>query len=376
MAVVFLSVWISTQARMDPKEAINTQNIAYYAIGLISPISQLLKALIVSLNLFAVLCEGTPPAKSTIPGAFSLYGGPILFLIAQIAVMFSFLVWSDHRFSLGKLKKRSVKEIRRDQERRVGFVEPEVVEEEARVMRETDGLKVLHTDKVFKSLGQKPVQAVDDLTFGVKQGEVFALVGPNGGKLCLIYISQRLTIVAGKSTTISMLRGEIQPSGSNGGLFIQGISVLEDQYRARFHLGVCPQFDAIDALNVREQLTFYARIRGVKDTQAAVEAIVSNVGLQPFANRMADKLSGGNKRKLSLAIALIGNPEVVLLDEPSSGMDPMAKRNMWMTLAKFRPGRSILLTTHSMEEADALASRVGVISKRLLDVGTIGHLRS
>jgi ABC-type multidrug transport system ATPase subunit len=90
---------------------------------------------------------------------------------------------------------------------------------------------------------------------------------------------------------------------------------------------------------------------------------------------MADKLSGGNKRKMSLAIALIGNPEVVLLDEPSSGMDPLAKRNMWMTLAKFRPGRSILLTTHSMEEADALASRVGVISKRLLDVGTISHLR-
>jgi ATP-binding cassette subfamily A (ABC1) protein 3 len=190
------------------------------------------------------------------------------------------------------------------------------------------------------------------------------------------YISQRLTIVAGKSTTISMLRGETQPSGSNGGLFIQGISVSEDQYRARFHLGVCPQFDAIDVLNVREHLTFYARIRGVKDTQAAVDAMVSNVGLQPFANRMADKLSGGNKRKLSLAIALIGDPEVVLLDEPSSGMDPLAKRNMWMTLAKFRPGRSILLTTHSMEEADALASRVGVISKRLLDVGTIGHLRA
>jgi ATP-binding cassette, subfamily A (ABC1), member 3 len=183
MAVVFLSVWISTLARMDHQQATNTQNTVYYTIGLISPISQLLKALIVSLNLFGVLCEGTPPAKSTTPGAFNLYGGPIMFLIAQIAIMFLFLVWSDHRFSLGKLKKRSVKEIGRDQERRVGFVEREVVEEEARVMRETDGLKVLHTNKVYKSDGQKKVQAVDDLTFGVNQGEVFALVGPNGGKL-------------------------------------------------------------------------------------------------------------------------------------------------------------------------------------------------
>jgi ABC-type Na+ transport system ATPase subunit NatA len=152
--------------------------------------------------------------------------------------------------------------------------------------------------------------------------------------------------------------------------------VAEDRYLARFHLGVCPQFDAMDTLSVREHLAFYARIRGVINVAAAVEAMIRSVGLQPFADRMADKLSGGNKRKLSLAMALIGNPEVVLLDEPSSGMDPLAKRNMWRTLAKFRPGRSILLTTHSMEEADALASRVGVISRRLLDVGTTQHLRA
>jgi ABC-type multidrug transport system ATPase subunit len=152
--------------------------------------------------------------------------------------------------------------------------------------------------------------------------------------------------------------------------------VSEDRYLARFHLGVCPQFDAMDTLSVREHLAFYARIRGVEDVPMTVEAMIHSVGLQPFADRMADKLSGGNKRKLSLAMALIGNPEVVLLDEPSSGMDPLAKRNMWKTLTKFRPGRSILLTTHSMEEADALASRVGVISRRLLDIGTTAHLRN
>jgi ATP-binding cassette subfamily A (ABC1) protein 3 len=172
-----------------------------------------------------------------------------------------------------------------------------------------------------------------------------------------------------------MLRGEIRPSGRHGELYIQDVSVAKHRYRARFHLGVCPQFDAIDTMSVREHLAFYARIRGVENVQLTVQAMIRSVGLQPFADRMADKLSGGNKRKLSLAMALIGNPEVVLLDEPSSGMDPLAKRNMWITLTKFRPGRSILLTTHSMEEADALASRVGVMAKRLLDIGTTSHLR-
>jgi ATP-binding cassette subfamily A (ABC1) protein 3 len=173
-----------------------------------------------------------------------------------------------------------------------------------------------------------------------------------------------------------MLRGETSPTGSGGDLFIKEVSVLKDRYLARFHLGTCPQFDAIDRLSVREHLSFYARVRGVKNVPSSVEHMLRSVGLQPFADRMAEKLSGGNKRKLSLGMALIGNPEVVLLDEPSSGMDPVAKRNMWKTLAKFRPGRSILLTTHSMEEADALASRVGVIAGRMLDVGTTQHLRA
>lgn len=174
-----------------------------------------------------------------------------------------------------------------------------------------------------------------------------------------------------------MLRGEIQPTGTTGALYIRDIPVTTDRYRACFHLGACPQFDAIDTLSVRQHLIFYARIRGISraDVPTTVDAMIRSVGLRPFADRMADTLSGGNKRKLSLAMALIGDPEVVLLDEPSSGMDAVAKRNMWMTLAKFRPGRSILLTTHSMEEADALADRVGVISRRLLDVGSTQALR-
>lgn len=103
-------------------------------------------------------------------------------------------------------------------------------------------------------------------------------------------------------------------------------------------------------MTVREHLAFYASIRGVADASAAVDRMIRNVGLQPFADRLGDKLSGGNKRKLSLAIALIGGPSVLLLDEPSTGLDPLAKRKMWSILRKFKPGRSILLTASAIYE--------------------------
>src|SRR5437762_2969599 len=122
----------------------------------------------------------------------------------------------------------------------------------------------------------------------------------------------------------------------------------------------------MDQMTVLEHLGFYARVRGVSNVTQNVAEVIKAVGLQSFQHRMGAKLSGGNKRKLSLGIALMGNPTVLLLDEPSSGMDAASKRNMWKTLATVVPGRSILLTTHSMEEADALASRAGIMSGRML----------
>jgi ATP-binding cassette subfamily A (ABC1) protein 3 len=128
-------------------------------------------------------------------------------------------------------------------------------------------------------------------------------------------------------------------------------------------------------MTVVEHLRFYARVRGVAEIEHNVQEVIKAVGLQAFSSRMAAKLSGGNKRKLSLGIALIGNPTVLLLDEPSSGMDAAAKRVMWKTLAAVVPGRSLLLTTHSMEEADALADRAGIMSRRMLAMGTSDYLR-
>ncbi|KAK1985845.1 ABC transporter [Colletotrichum cereale] len=203
--------------------------------------------------------------------------------------------------------------------------------------------------------------AVENVSFGVRHGEVFALLGPNG---------------AGKSTTVSLIRGDIQPSGNGGDVFVEKVSITDQRALARSNLGVCPQFDAIDSMTVLEHLRHYAKLRGISDIKQQVQAVVHAVGLQAHVNFMAQHLSGGNKRKLSLGIALTGNPSVILLDEPSSGLDAAAKRIMWRTLGKIVPGRSILLTTHSMEEADALADRAGIIAQRMLAIGEIGQLQS
>ena len=173
----------------------------------------------------------------------------------------------------------------------------------------------------------------------------------------------------------ALIRGDIQPSKNGGNIYVENIEINRHRAQARAHLGVCPQYDAMDQMTVIEHLRFYARVRGVLEIEHNVEVVIKAVGLQAFSGRMAAKLSGGNKRKLSLGIALIGNPTVLLLDEPSSGMDAAAKRVMWKTLAAVVPGRSLLLTTHSMEEADALANRAGIMAKRMLSMGTSDYLR-
>ncbi|KAK1963191.1 ABC transporter [Colletotrichum sublineola] len=205
------------------------------------------------------------------------------------------------------------------------------------------------------------LSTVNNVSFGVRHGEVFALLGPNG---------------AGKSTTVSLIRGDIQPSGNGGDVFVEKVSITDQRALARSNLGVCPQFDAVDSMTVVEHLRHYAKLRGISDAEQQVQAVVRAVGLQAHVNVMAQHLSGGNKRKLSLGIALTGNPSVILLDEPSSGLDAAAKRIMWRTLSTIVPGRSILLTTHSMEEADALANRAGIIAQRMLAIGDVEQLQS
>ena len=160
-----------------------------------------------------------------------------------------------------------------------------------------------------------------------------------------------------------------------GDVLVENVSIVRHRAAARIHEGVCPQFDAMDSMTAIEHLRFYARARGVGDVEHNVAQVIEAVGLTAFKNRMAAKLSGGNKRKLSLGIALIGNPSVLLVDEGSSGMDAAAKRIMWKTLNSVSTNRSLVLTTHAMEEADALAGRVGIMAKKMLALGTSDTLR-
>lgn len=208
--------------------------------------------------------------------------------------------------------------------------------------------------------------AVHSLTFAVQEGECFGFLGTNG---------------AGKTTTLSMLSGEESPT--DGTAYIFGSDIRMNPKAARQHIGYCPQFDALlEFLTVQEHLELYARIKGVPDYDLAdvVMDKLLEFDLLKQSNKPSFALSGGNKRKLSVAIAMIGDPPVVFLDEPSTGMDPIAKRFMWEVISRLstRQGKTaVILTTHSMNEAQALCTRIGImVGGRLRCIGSSQHLKT
>nr|CAD7439812.1 unnamed protein product [Timema bartmani] len=214
--------------------------------------------------------------------------------------------------------------------------------------------------KVYKS--KKP--AVNRLCLGVKRGECFGLLGLNG---------------AGKTSTFKMLTGDTKVSSGNAS--IAGYSVCTEMDRVRLHLGYCPQFDALDPLlTVREHLELYSRLRGVPGSQrhTVVDTGLKKLGLGHYEHALAGTLSGGNKRKLSTAIALIGDPPLVFMDEPTSGMDPKARRFLWSCISDVvASGRSVVLTSHSMEECEALCTRITImVNGAFKCLGSSQHLKS
>ncbi|KAG3111793.1 ABC transporter A family member 1 [Phytophthora idaei] len=225
-----------------------------------------------------------------------------------------------------------------------------------------DAVKLVGLRKVYP--GGKV--AVRDLSFGLKRGECFGFLGING---------------AGKSTTMKMLTGDVPPSC--GTATLGGFNILTEQIEVRRQIGYCPQFDALfDLLTVREHLELFGAIKGVP--QSSLDRVVlekiHQLNLSDFEHKLAGSLSGGNKRKLSVAIAMIGSPAIIFLDEPSTGMDPVSRRFMWDVIADISTrgkASTIVLTTHSMEECEALCSRVGImVGGRLRCYGSVQHLKS
>ena len=190
--------------------------------------------------------------------------------------------------------------------------------------------------------------AVNELHLATGEG-VFGLLGTNG---------------AGKSTTMRILAGKTLPS--SGSAYIAGQNIVTQWSLARKHIGYCPQIDPIhDHLNAFEHLHMYGRLKGVPEfaLKKMAKDLIMRTGLLPFAKKPSYTYSGGTKRKLSLAIALVGYPDVLLLDEPSSGMDPQSRREMWSIIEEAAAISSVILTSHSMEECEALCSRIGILRR-------------
>ncbi|KAA0167314.1 hypothetical protein FNF28_02846 [Cafeteria roenbergensis] len=211
--------------------------------------------------------------------------------------------------------------------------------------------------KTYPSGGKDwgPVKALQRLSVDFYAGQVTALLGPNG---------------SGKSTTFGMLTGLFGPTA--GEAWIAGRSIVWDMAGARAQLGVCPQHDVLfDTLTVREHLELFGGIRGVPpaDMAADTDRCIRDVGLEEAADQLASSLSGGQKRRLSLAIALVGDPPVLLLDEPTSGCDAAVRRKIWDLLtAKRAAGRTIVLSSHDMAECEVLADRVCILARGRLRV--------
>ncbi|MDP9047378.1 MAG: ABC transporter ATP-binding protein [Bacteroidota bacterium] len=198
--------------------------------------------------------------------------------------------------------------------------------------------------------------AVQDVSFNVLKGEIFGLLGPNG---------------AGKTSTLSALEGLLKPQ--SGSIVIDGYNASEKPLYARASLGVQLQSTSFQPeLFVIEVLELYAGIYGLTLTRKEIMAILREIGLEDQAYKKFGQLSGGQQQRVSLVIATIHNPKLVLLDEPTTGLDPQSRRQLWERIEAIRErGHAVLLTTHSMEEAESVCDRIAIIDHgRVIAVDT------
>ncbi len=200
--------------------------------------------------------------------------------------------------------------------------------------------------------------AVNDLSFSVRQGEIFALLGPNG---------------AGKTTTVEIIDTIRTPTSGNVSLL--GMDVTKKKHDIVSRIGVLPQgFSSFERITVRETLQYYSRLFSCANTD--IDGLIELVNLKDKTREQYKNLSGGLKQRLGIAIALVNDPEVLFLDEPTTGLDPRARREVWNLMLDLKEkGKTVFLTTHYMEEAEFLADTVAIISRgKIIAMGSPGAL--
>ncbi|XP_023723147.1 ATP-binding cassette sub-family A member 5 isoform X3 [Cryptotermes secundus] len=225
------------------------------------------------------------------------------------------------------------------------------IETVAREMKGREAINIVDLYKTFHACRKPEVRAVNGINLAIYEGQITAILGHNG---------------AGKTTLFNILTGLTAPSAGTAFIFGYDVRDPNDMHRIRQMTGVCPQHDILfDMLTPREHLEFFAAVRGIHSSliECEVSKTLRDIDLIDKANTFAKHLSGGEKRKLSVGIAVIGDPRIIILDEPTAGVDPYSRRHMWSVLQNRRHGKVILLTTHFMDEADILADRKAVVSK-------------
>ncbi|KAL0868036.1 hypothetical protein ABMA27_008685 [Loxostege sticticalis] len=232
-------------------------------------------------------------------------------------------------------------------------------------LQDKEAIRIVGLQKSFRHCRRPEIKAIDGIDLSIYEGQITAVLGHNG---------------AGKSTLFNILTGLTAPT--NGTAYVYGLDVRDpnDMHEIRQMIGVCPQQDVLfDLLSVKEHLQFFSAVKGIprKRRPGEINKALSEVGLLDQAGVFAKHLSGGQKRKLSIAIAFIGDPKIIILDEPTAGVDPVSRRQTWRILQRAKRGKVLLLTTHFMDEADILGDRKAVISKgRVRCAGTSLFLKN
>lgn len=215
----------------------------------------------------------------------------------------------------------------------------------------------IETEKLTKKFKDKTV--VNNVELKINKGELFALLGTNG---------------AGKTTTIKMLTTLIDPT--SGKVKINGLDSVKDRQKIRERLNVSPQETAVALnLSVKENLEFMAGVYQIKNKEEKIKELIRIFKLDEVLNQKAKTLSGGWQRKVSIAISLINEPQILFLDEPTLGLDVIARKELWKIIEELKGKITIILTTHYMEEAESLSDRVGIMAHgNLIDIGTAEEL--